>query len=105
MEFLFHSWILAPFVTLVGGLFKKTKIPLMGQSVIIALAYDVLLSVTSLKEYILTAPRVDIFSQNKEGIFSFIGYLAIFWQVKPSVLSFCELSFLNLPLPTQREPP
>ncbi|AOW03324.1 GPI-anchored wall transfer protein 1 [Yarrowia lipolytica] len=77
-NFFFTLGFLPPFVTLVGGLFKKTKIPLMGQSVIIALAYDVLLSVTSLKEYILTAPRVDIFSQNKEGIFSFIGYLAIF---------------------------
>ncbi|KAJ3113387.1 hypothetical protein HK098_007716 [Nowakowskiella sp. JEL0407] len=31
-----------------------------------------------LEHYILNAPRVDIISQNKEGICSFAGYLAIF---------------------------
>lgn len=40
--------------------------------------YEVLLNNTQLKAYVLTAPRVDLISQNKEGIFSFIGYLAIF---------------------------
>ena len=40
--------------------------------------YQSLLEFTDLKAYILTAPRVDILSQNREGIFSFLGYLAIF---------------------------
>lgn len=40
--------------------------------------YQVLLETTELKAYILTAPRVDLISMNREGIFSFFGYLAIF---------------------------
>jgi phosphatidylinositol glycan class W len=40
--------------------------------------YQLLLERTELKAYILTAPRLDLISQNREGIFSFFGYLAIF---------------------------
>ncbi len=40
--------------------------------------YQVLLENTELTAYILTAPRTDLISMNREGIFSFIGYLAIF---------------------------
>ena len=40
--------------------------------------YQVLLENTDLKAYILTAPRTDLISMNREGIFSFIGYLSIF---------------------------
>ena len=40
--------------------------------------YQALLEYTSLKAYILTAPRVDLLSMNREGVFSFLGYLAIF---------------------------
>ncbi|KAL9098658.1 MAG: hypothetical protein Q9163_005720 [Psora crenata] len=40
--------------------------------------YEQLLDSTRLKAYILTAPRLDLLSQNREGIFSFWGYLAIF---------------------------
>jgi phosphatidylinositol glycan class W len=31
-----------------------------------------------LKAFVLTAPRTNLFSQNREGIFSFFGYLAVF---------------------------
>ncbi|KAK0391993.1 hypothetical protein NLU13_1491 [Sarocladium strictum] len=41
-------------------------------------SYQILLEWTSLKAYILTAPRLDLISMNREGIFSFFGYLAIF---------------------------
>lgn len=40
--------------------------------------YQVLLETTELKSYILAAPRTDLVSMNREGIFSFLGYLAIF---------------------------
>lgn len=40
--------------------------------------YQLCLEFTSLKAYILTAPRTDLLSQNREGVFSFWGYLAIF---------------------------
>ncbi|KOS19141.1 GPI-anchored wall transfer protein 1 [Escovopsis weberi] len=41
-------------------------------------AYQIFLENTSLKAFILTAPRTDLLSRNREGIFSFFGYLAIF---------------------------
>lgn len=47
-------------------------------TLIISGVYQMLLETTSLKAYILTAPRVDLLSQNREGIFSFLGYLSIF---------------------------
>ena len=40
--------------------------------------YQFLLESTELKAFVLTAPRVDLLSMNREGVFSFIGYLAIF---------------------------
>ncbi|KAI2640972.1 GPI-anchored wall transfer protein 1 [Xylaria nigripes] len=49
-----------------------------GLAVIFAMAYQVLLESTPLKAFILTAPRTDLFSMNREGICSFVGYLAIF---------------------------
>lgn len=47
-------------------------------TLIITGVYQLFLETTSLKAYILTAPRVDLISQNREGIFSFLGYLSIF---------------------------
>lgn len=44
----------------------------------IAVTYQVLLETTNLKAYILTAPRTDLLSKNREGICSFVGYLAIY---------------------------
>ncbi|KAM4058554.1 GWT1 domain-containing protein [Hirsutella rhossiliensis] len=40
--------------------------------------YQLLLDQTELKAFILAAPRTDLLSMNREGIFSFFGYLAIF---------------------------
>ena len=47
-------------------------------ALIISGTYQVLLETTDLKAYVLTAPRVDLISMNREGLFSFWGYLAIF---------------------------
>lgn len=47
-------------------------------SLIVAGIYQAVLETTELKAYALTAPRVDLLSKNREGIFSFFGYLAIF---------------------------
>ncbi|WEW54825.1 Glucosaminyl phosphatidylinositol (GlcN-PI) nositol acylation protein [Emydomyces testavorans] len=48
-------------------------------SLLISVSYQVLLESTSLKEYILISPRgPSLLSKNREGIFSFLGYLAIF---------------------------
>ncbi|KAM0720632.1 hypothetical protein Q7P37_004769 [Cladosporium fusiforme] len=47
---------------------------------IIACAYEILLYCTPLKHYIILSPRIpgDFLSQNREGVYSFIGYFAIF---------------------------
>ena len=69
--------LLPPFVALFQSLFA-----LIPSYAILALllgsAYQALLEFTSLKAYILTAQRTDLLSKNREGVFSFFGYLAIF---------------------------
>lgn len=47
--------------------------------VAMAVGYQVVLSGTDLQEYILTAKRVDLLSMNREGIFSLVGYAAIYY--------------------------
>ncbi|KAK8065875.1 GWT1-domain-containing protein [Apiospora hydei] len=47
-------------------------------SVLLGVIYQMVLESTDLKAYILLAPRTDLLSKNREGICSFIGYLAIF---------------------------
>jgi phosphatidylinositol glycan class W len=47
-------------------------------SFVLAAVYEIALDWTSLGSFILVAPRTNLFSQNREGIFSFFGYLAIF---------------------------
>ena len=68
---------LPPFVALFQTLFA-----LIPSYLILAIGlgtlYEVLLDFTRLTAYIITAPRANLISQNREGIFSFIGYLAIF---------------------------
>lgn len=50
----------------------------LGKAVSIGLLYELALKNTGLQEWIIAAARVDLLSQNKEGIASFAGYLAIF---------------------------
>ncbi|SPO02397.1 related to human G protein-coupled receptor [Cephalotrichum gorgonifer] len=47
-------------------------------AVVLAGLYEAALDKTELGAFVLTAPRTDLLSMNKEGIFSFFGYLAIF---------------------------
>ncbi|KAI5467406.1 GWT1-domain-containing protein [Mariannaea sp. PMI_226] len=76
-NFFFTLGLLPPFVA-----FFQTALRLVPSfaalSLVVGLAYQVLLETTQLKAYILTAPRTDLISMNREGIFSFFGYLAIF---------------------------
>ncbi|KAL8710158.1 MAG: hypothetical protein Q9220_005241 [cf. Caloplaca sp. 1 TL-2023] len=44
----------------------------------ISCAYQAALELTSLTVYVLTAPRHNLLSQNREGLVSFFGYLSIF---------------------------
>ena len=46
--------------------------------ILLAAVYEITLQNTLLKAWVLTAPRTSLLSQNKEGITSSIGYVAIF---------------------------
>ena len=76
-NFFFTIGLLPPFVAA-----SRAALKIIPSNVALALliggVYEVLLETTELKAYVLTAPRVDLITKNREGIFSFIGYLAIF---------------------------
>ena len=76
-NFFFTLAFIPPFVALFQSFF--TIIPSYALlSLLLSGTYQILLETTSLKAYVLTAPRTTLLAQNREGIFSFIGYLSIF---------------------------
>ncbi|OJJ63923.1 hypothetical protein ASPSYDRAFT_139066 [Aspergillus sydowii CBS 593.65] len=77
-NFFFTLGFLPPFVEVFEGV--ATLIPSYEVlSLGVAVLYQVALESTDLKGYILISPRGnDLLSKNREGIFSFLGYLAIF---------------------------
>jgi len=76
-NFFFTLGFLPPFLAFFQFAFQYLP-SYAGLAVFLSLVYQVVLEKTDLKAFILTAPRTDLFSQNREGIFSFFGYLAIF---------------------------
>ena len=76
-NFFFTLAFLPPFVAAFQAIFGVVR-SYAALALFLSGAYQLLLEKTDLKAYILTAPRVDIISMNREGIFSFCGYLAIF---------------------------
>ncbi len=76
-NFFFTLGFLPPFMALFQFFFQYLP-SYSGLSVILASAYQIALETTDLKRFILVGERTNLFSQNREGIFSFIGYLAIF---------------------------
>lgn len=76
-NFFFTLAFLPPFVAVFQSLFHLIPSYELW-AVLLAGIYEVALDFTDLKKFILTAERTNLFSQNREGIFSFIGYLAIF---------------------------
>lgn len=80
-NFFFTMGCLPPFVTLADAFQSRSLLPSITYTVIalaISLTYEYLLNTTRLLAFVLTAPRIDLLSQNREGVFSFIGYLAIY---------------------------
>ncbi|KAK9370341.1 GWT1-domain-containing protein [Lipomyces kononenkoae] len=86
---------LPPFVTLFNYLSNSTSPAAL--SLFVGVLYQALLTYTPLSRFILTAPRTGIVSMNKEGIFSFIGYLSIF-------LAGQTTGFYTLPVTPQHIP-
>ncbi|KAL3469658.1 GWT1-domain-containing protein [Aspergillus californicus] len=93
-NFFFTLGFLPPFLEIFEGLailIPSYEILALG----VAVLYQVALESTDLKSYILVSPRgPDLLSKNREGIFSFLGYLAIFLagratgiRIMPSITS------------------
>ncbi|KAF1830307.1 GPI-anchored wall transfer protein 1 [Decorospora gaudefroyi] len=76
-NFFFTLGFLPPFAALFQTAFDSVP-SYAVLSFALAAVYEIALDWTSLGGYILVAPRTDLFSKNREGIFSFFGYLAIF---------------------------
>jgi len=76
-NFFFTLALLPPYVAVFQSAFQLIP-SFAALSILLGSFYQIALEFTSLKAYILTAPRIDLLSKNREGIFSFFGYLAIF---------------------------
>ncbi|KAK3938915.1 GPI-anchored wall transfer protein 1 [Diplogelasinospora grovesii] len=76
-NFFFTLGFLPPFVALFQSALKVIP-SYAGLALLLGVLYQLVLESTDLKAYILASPRTDLLSMNREGIFSFIGYLAIF---------------------------
>lgn len=77
-NFFFTLGLLPPFVEIFHTLYSVVP-SYEILTLLIVTAYQVALESTDLKAYILVSPRgPDLLSKNREGVFSFIGYLAIF---------------------------
>ncbi len=76
-NFFFTLGFLPPFLAIFQSLFKFIP-SYAGLAILLGIAYQLALEFTSLKAFVLTAPRTNLFDKNREGIFSFFGYLSIF---------------------------
>ena len=76
-NFFFTLGFLPPFVALFQSALEVVP-SYAGLAVLLGVLYQVVLESTDLKAYILAGPRTDLLPMNREGIFSFWGYLAIF---------------------------
>ncbi|KAI1109415.1 GPI-anchored wall transfer protein 1 [Nemania sp. NC0429] len=76
-NFFFTLGLLPPFVAVSQSVLKVIP-SYAALAIVLSVAYQAILESTSLKAFILTAPRTDLFSMNREGVCSFVGYLAIF---------------------------
>ncbi|KAG0651485.1 GPI-anchored wall transfer 1 [Hyphodiscus hymeniophilus] len=76
-NFFFTLGFLPPFLALFQTAFQYIP-SYAGLAVLLGSAYQVALETTNLKGFILVGERTNLFNKNREGIFSFFGYLAIF---------------------------
>ena len=94
-NFFFTLGFLPPFLAIFQTAFQYLP-SFAGLAVVLGLVYQTALSTTNLETFILTAPRTSIFSQNREGIFSFFGYLAIFLTGQSTGMYIMPRSLANL---------
>ncbi|KAK5054391.1 hypothetical protein LTR84_001281 [Exophiala bonariae] len=78
-NFFFTLGFLPPFVELSDTITRKLVRRYEILALLLAVTYELVLNNTDLLAYILVSPRgPDLLSKNREGVFSFIGYLSIF---------------------------
>jgi glucosaminylphosphatidylinositol acyltransferase len=78
-NFFFTFALLPPFVEMSDMLTRFVVPSYEVLSLLFVLVYEIVLDNTALKRYILISPRgPDLLSKNREGVFSFVGYLSIF---------------------------
>lgn len=77
-NFFFTLGLLPPFISLFQTLSAQSPTIVAFISLLLGCVYQAVLEYTNLKAFVLTAPRTDLLSQNREGIFSFTGYLAMY---------------------------
>lgn len=78
-NFFFTLGFLPPFAELSDTITRKLVKRYEILAILLAVIYEVVLNHTELLRYILVSPRgPDLLSKNREGVFSFIGYLCIF---------------------------
>ncbi|KAI0392335.1 GPI-anchored wall transfer protein 1 [Xylariaceae sp. FL0594] len=76
-NFFFTLALLPPFVAIFQSI--SERIPSFAAlAIILGVSYQYVLETSPLKAYVLSAPRTDLLSMNREGICSFVGYLAIY---------------------------
>lgn len=76
-NFFFTLGLLPPFVAIFQSLFKLVP-SYQVLAFCIVVPYEMSFWYSDVGYYIFTAERTDFFSSNREGIYSFIGYLGIF---------------------------
>lgn len=76
-NFFFTLGFLPPVVAVCHALFSMVPSYAL-LALLIGIAYESALDFTGLTSFIIAGPRDSILSQNREGIFSFSGYLSIF---------------------------
>lgn len=80
-NFFFTLGFLPPFVELADSIpgMRSRHSSYAVLALLVSLVYEIVLNNTELLSYILISPRgPDLLSKNREGVFSFIGYLAVF---------------------------
>ncbi|KAI1809576.1 GWT1-domain-containing protein [Poronia punctata] len=76
-NFFFTLGFLPPFIAVFQSLHKSIP-SIAALAIMIGVSYQYVLESSPLKAFILTAPRTDLLSMNREGICSLVGYLAIY---------------------------
>jgi len=83
-NFFFTLGVVALFSTLINSIFPTPKTPILAPiysatfGVFIILVYQAWLSWYEGADYIINAPRTNLFNANKEGIFGSLGYLSLY---------------------------